>query len=635
MKEWKLLEPIKVGNKVLRNRIVMPPMETRLSNFDGSSTEKLAEHYGRRAQGGASMIIVESTFIDNKSSRGSLVSSGLSSDHHIAGKYLVSQAIKEQGAIAIIQICHAGRQARVSATGLQPVAPSDVPYGGVEPHVLTIPEIIEIEDFFADAAERAKISGFDGVEIHGAHGYLITEFLSPYTNKRSDEYGGTPEKRGTFPRNIINKVRAKVGKDFILGFRISGAEFVDGGLTIEDTTAFVKTIENDIDYINVSAGIYETMATHLITPMYIPQAPIADLAAKMKEAVNIPVIAVGALNTEIGEKLLQENKADIIAFGRSLLVDPDLPTKIKENRIEDIKPCMRGHEGCVSLFFAGCPIRCELNPQVGRDKEYEVKKAENPRNVVVIGGGMAGMEAARLADEMGHKVTLFEKSSELGGHFIEATEPDFKKEGRGVVSWAKTQLKKSNVDVKMNQVATSDTIKAIKPDVVIVATGSDYIRLPIDGIHKALSPDVVLFDSDKAKDTVAIIGGGLIGSETALHLATKNKKVAIFEMRGDIVLEDEPLSQAAIKMKLSENNVDVHTNAKVLKILEDGILFESNGEESKFDAKTVVFATGLGSRPTVEFDNIAPQVFKIGDAVAGRKIFNALHDAWFAVRNIK
>ncbi len=635
MKEWKLLEPIKVGNKVLRNRMVMPAMETRLSNFDGTSTDKLAQHYGRRAQGGASMVIVESTFVDNKSSRGSMVSSGLSSDHHIASKYLVAQAIKEHGAVAVIQICHGGRQARPSATGLQPVAPSNVPYDGVEPHVLTIPEIIEIENSFADAAERAKIAGFDGVEIHGAHGYLITEFLSPYTNKREDEYGGTPEKRGAFPRNIINKVREKVGKDFIVGFRISGAEFVEGGLTIEDTTAFVKTIQKDIDYINVSAGIYETMATHLIMPMYIPQAPIVDLADKMKKAVDIPVIAVGAINTEIGENLLQEGKADLIAFGRSLLADPDLPTKIKENRPEDIKPCMRGHEGCVSLFFAGCPIRCELNPQVGRDKEYEVKKVDSPRNVVVIGGGMAGMEAARLADEMGHKVTLFEKTKELGGHFIEATEPEFKKEGRAVITWAKTQIEKSKIDVRMNQTVTSDVIKAMNPDVVIVASGSHYVRVPIEGFDKALSPDTALMDTSKAKGNVAIIGGGLIGTETALHLAMKNKKVAIFEMSEKIELGDEPLSKAALQLKLDENNVEIHTNAEVLKILDDGIIYSRNGVEAKYDAETSIFATGLVPNPTEEFDNIAPQVFKIGDAIAGRKIFNTFHEAWFAVRNIK
>lgn len=634
MSQWNLLEPIKVGNKVLRNRMVMPAIETRLSNMDGTSTKVMAEHYGARARGGASMIIVENTFVDNKASRSSLVSSGISSDHHIASKYLVSEAIKEHGAVAILQLSHGGRQARIGATEYHAVAPSNVPYAGNEPISLTVPEIKEIEDSFADAAFRAKEAGFDGVEIHGAHGYLICSFLSPCTNKRDDEYGGTAEKRGVFPRNIIKKVREKVGKDFIIGYRISGAEFVDGGLTIEDTIAFAKTIENEVDYIHVSAGNYESMATHMIAPLYVKQGYIIDLAAEMKKAVNIPVIGVGAMNVELGEKALRENKADIIAYGRPLLADPEIPNKLIEGRTEDIRPCMRGHEGCISLFFKGCPVRCEVNPQVGRDKEYEISRTNDPKNLIVIGGGMAGMEAARVADKMGHKVTLFEKSNLLGGRFLEATEPEFKKEGRGVLEWLKTQIDKSGVEVRMNQEITGQMIKDMKTDAVIVATGSDYIRLPIEGMEKAISPNEILFDVNKAEGSVAIIGGGLIGCETALHLAQSNKKVGVFEMREDIALDDEPLSQIALKTKLAECDVDIHTNSKVVQILDDGVFYIQDGEEAKYEADTVVFATGLGSIPTEEFNNVAPRVIKIGDAVQGRKIFNCFHEAWSAVRSI-
>ncbi len=635
MNNWKLLEPTKIGNKTLRNRIVLPPIETRLSNLDGTASEIMAQHYGRRAKGGVGMVVVESTFVDDKASRSSFASSKLSTGNHIASKYLVANAIKEAGAVAVIQINHGGRQANPEAAGGQPVAPSNVGYAGNEPHVLTKSEIIEIEDAFAAAAERAKLAGFDGVEIHGAHGYLILSFLSPFTNKREDEYGGSVEKRRTFPTNIINKIRKRVGEDFIVGYRISGAEFVEDGLTIEDTSAFVKSVQDKIDYIHVSAGVYESMAFHMISPLYVDRAPIVHLAAKMKEVVDIPVIAVGSLGPKEGEQALQKGEADLISFGRPLLADPDLPRKLSENRLEDIKPCVRGNEGCISLFFKGCPIRCEVNPQVGRDKEYEVVKTNDPRNIVVIGGGIAGMEAARLADEMGHKVTLFEKTNEFGGRFLEATEPSFKTEGRGVVNWAKTQLEKSTVDIRMNTEASPEMIKDIKPDAVIIATGSDYIKLPIKGIEKAVSADKVLLDPSLAGEKTAIIGGGLIGSETSLYLAEKGKKTGIFEMREDIAMEDEPLSQITLKTRLAENNVDINLNSKVVEILDDGIIFSQNGKEQKYVADKVVFATGLAPIPNKQFENLAPQIFKIGDAVQGRKIFECFHEAWYAVRNIK
>ena len=639
MKSLKLVQPLQIGIHTLRNRMIMPAVETRLSNMDGSATDRFVDWYGARAKGGAAMVIVENSFVDNKSSRSSLVSSGISSDHHIASKYLVAQAIKEQGAVAILQLSHGGRQARKGATAFDAVAPSNVPCKVTQrtPHVLSIEEIVAIEDAFADAAERAQLAQFDGIEIHGAHGYLICSFLSPYTNKRTDAYGGTPEKRGTFARNIIRKIRERVGKNFIVGYRISGEEGVEGGLTIEETTAFAKSIENDVDYMNVSGGNYETMATKMIAPLYIPQGYLIDAAAKMKATLSIPVIAVGGLDAELGEKVLAENKADLIAYGRALIADPDLPNKVMEGRLDDIKPCMRGHEGCISLFFDGCPIRCEVNPQAGREKEYAVKKTENPRNVVVIGGGPAGMEAARLADEMGHKVTLFEKNDHLGGRFAEATVPHFKEEPRRVLHWLIRQLEKSTVEVNMNQVISRNFIKAMRPDVVIVATGSDYIRLPIKGMDYAIPPNAVLTDLSKAKGRIAIIGGGLIGSELALHLAQNNRQVGVFEMREAIAIETEPLSQTALSLKLAEKNVDIFTSARVLEITPNSVRYSKDGKDEVYHADTFIYATGLRSHPTDEFDDdtLAPQVFKIGDAVRARKIFYCFNDAWFAVRNIK
>lgn len=636
----KLLEPLKVGNYTFKNRMVMAPMESRLSNPDGSSTREMVDYYAERAKGGVAAIILENTFVDEKASRSSLVSSGIANDHMIASKYLVANAIKENGAVAIIQLSHGGRQANPGATGLDCVGPSDIACQVTQrvPHQLTIDEIIEIEDAFAEAARRAKQAGFDGVEIHGAHGYLVCSFLSPYTNNRTDEYGGSLENRGLFARNIIAKIRAKVGADFIVGFRISGSEFVEGGLSIEESTRFIASVQNDIDYVHVSAGNYESMATSMITPLYIPQAPIIDLAAAMKRAVTIPVIAVGALNAQLGEKALQDEKADLIGFGRVLIADPNLPQKVKNGQLEDIRPCCRGNEGCISLFFSGCPIRCEVNPQAGREKEYRLEKVREPKKIVIVGGGMAGMEAARVADLMGHQVTLFEKSNELGGHFVEATKPEFKVEGLRLLQWLIHQVKQSNIDLKLNCEASIASIKAINPDALIIAVGSSYITLPLPGIEHTLSPDTVLRDVNLTGDEVIVIGGGLIGSETALYLAQSGKKVIIIEMREDIVMDDDPLSAAAVKLCLSEKGVTVHTNATVNRIESNSVYYtDKNGIEHQMNGDSIVAATGLKAcdQEVARFSKLVEQTFIIGDCVKARKIFNCFHEAWFAVRNIQ
>ncbi len=637
---YELLKPVQVGKVEFKNRIVMAPMETRLSTPLGDTTQEMCDYYARRAKGGAAAIIVENTFVDSIASRSSLVSSGLNTDHLIAGKYRLAQAIKDNGAVAILQLSHGGLQANGAAVpGQEALAPSAVAskFVGRMPRALEIDEIEAIEDAFAEAARRAKQAGFDGVEIHGAHGYLICEFLSPYTNKRTDQYGGSLENRARFALNILKKVREKVGDDFLVGFRISGAEYVEGGLTIEDTTQYGKVFEDYIDYIHVSVGNYETMATWMISPMYRPEAAIVDLAAAMKKAVTkCKVITVNALNPETAEKSLRDNSADIVAFGRPLLADPDLPLKLMEDRSEDIRPCMRGHEGCISLFFAGCPIRCEVNAEAGREREYQIHKVQDSKTIVVVGGGMAGMEAARVADEYGHKVILIEKSDVLGGHFIEASEPKFKSGARGVLNFLKRMIEKSNVEVVMNTEATQDIIKSYNPDAVIIALGSKYLVPSLPGIEHTVTADQVLLNQDQYDGKCVVIGGGLVGSETALGLAKEGKDVTILEMLDDIVKQDEPLSQIAIKGELQASNAKVITNAKVTSIGENTVTYVQNGQEYTIEADVKVAALGLQARKddVNNLSGIVKDTYVIGDAVRGRKLFNCTHDAWNVVRKI-
>jgi len=283
--QWKLLEPVTVGGVLLRNRIVMPSMESRLSRPDGSVTKTMIDYYVERARGGVGAIIVENTFVDDKESRSSLSSSGLHNDHMIAGKSDLAEAIKAHGAVALIQISHGGRQCHPGATGRQPVAPSAIPckVTGVMPRELTLAEIEEIQNAFAEAAGRAKQAGFDGVEVHGAHGYLICGFLSPYTNQRTDNYGGRLENRALFALEVISKVREKVGDDVIIGYRMSADEYVPGGLTLEETSRFARMLEEaGVNYVHVSAGIYES-GHHIVPPMYLPKAHLVHLAEGIKK----------------------------------------------------------------------------------------------------------------------------------------------------------------------------------------------------------------------------------------------------------------------------------------------------------------------------------------------------------------
>lgn len=631
----KLLEPICVGKYIFKNRIVMPAMETRLNTLQGDVTNEMVDYYAERARGGAAAIIVENTFVDNKESRSSLISSGLYTDHLIRGKGLLAEAIKDNGAAAIIQLSHGGRQANGKANPLQPAAPSAVMCKATQrmPRPLSISEIIQIEDAFAEAAARSKLAGFDGVEIHGAHGYLICSFLSPYTNQRTDEYGGSPENRARFALNILKKVRAKVGDGFIVGIRLSGSEFIEGGITIEDTCAFVPLIDSLVDYYHMSGSIYESAPLHNITAMYLPGGEYVPFAEAVKKVTAKPVITVGSLDAKMGEEILQDGRADIIALGRALIADPDIPNKLMQNKPEEIRPCCRGNEGCLSGFYRGVAIRCEVNPACGRERAFRITKTAGKKKIVIAGGGVAGMEAARVADKMGHQVILLERSGRLGGHLIEGGKPDFKYKMSDFLDWLSLQIQKSGVEVRLNTSATPELIRGLQPDALIIAVGSHYADPPIPGIGCTLHADKVLLEEMDAK-RVVVIGGGLVGAETALFLAGQGKQVTIIEMLGEIVPDHEPGAKAALLFRLQEENVQIYTGQKVAQITPEGVVCESG---LKVDCDMVVNATGLSAncREAAALSGIVENTYVIGDCFAARKIYNATHEAWKTVLKIE
>ena len=632
--KWKLLEPIKVGTISLRNRIVMAPMLTCLAAPDGSVTTEAIEYYSERAKGGVGAIITEFSYVDDEESKVREHQLGVYSDHLIPGIGKLAEAIKNNGARAIFQICHAGRQTSKSVMGRRPVAPSAIPYYGEMPRELTIAEIEEIQTAFAEAASRAKQGGFDGVEVHGCHGYLISQFVSPYSNKRCDRYGGSLADRALFALETVRKLRAKVGSRFIVGYRMNGDDYVPDGITLEEVSEFAEMLEEaGVDYIHVSGGTGESLQ-YIVQPMYIEQACYVHLAEVVKKAVKIPVITAGSHTIETAEEALREGKADLVAFGRTLIADPDMPKKLASGLIEDIRPCIRGNEGCTSNVRRDQALRCEVNPAAGREARFKVVPVKSKKRVVVIGGGIAGIEAARLAALRGHEVILIEKGERLGGHLIEASVPEFKNQVKQLLNWSMNQLHKHKITIQLMTEATPKLVSRLHPDALIVAVGSEFIVPNMPGIDKPMvvTPDQVLLGTKPVGKRTVVVGGNLVGCETALYIKEEfRKQVIIIEMLSEILAGVNSDIKKALTNRLEKAGIEVLVGHCLKEIIDLGVACVHNKRQRvNIGADTVVLATGLRARRKLaeKFKGLAPEVRVIGDCIEARKIYNAFEEAW-------
>ena len=537
-----LSSPAKIGNVTLKNRILKAPQSSGMNNKDGTVSERAIRYYSDQAKGGAGAIIVEYAYVDEIGSKSAHCHLGISSDEHIPGLSWLAECIRENGAVPAIQIEHCGRQ---KFLGTQPIcAASALPWPklwnqyGVQsvPHVLTIEEIQDIVHAFGDAARRAKTAGFEIVEIHGAHGYLLTNFFSPHTNHRTDLYGGSLENRMRIYLEIARDVRKKVGPDMAVTIRLSGTDYEPDGFPIEDTIELAKALEKEgIDAFHISGGDHHTMI-HQVSPMAINVCHNVWAAEAIKKHVHVPVIASGSITLpEYAEEILASGKGDFVGLGRPLWADPEWPNKACSDHPEDIRPCIRCNEGCLErTFFNYKAVTCAVNPQISREGELKIKPAEKPRTIAVIGAGAAGMEAARVAKLRGHDVTIFEEKPIDGGLLNEAAAPEFKADIRPLMKYQATQIKKLGIPVIRKRAEMADLEDY---DAVICATGSTPIIPRIPGVDKPIAVDCLsaINGAKPVGERVIVIGGGLVGSETALDLAENGHKVTLVEMQPQIM----------------------------------------------------------------------------------------------------
>ena len=589
-----LNSPLRIGTETLRNRLVMAPMCAMYAAADGSASQQLIEYYRARAAGGVGMVIVELTFVDDLGSRAFHAQLGAHSDLMIPGLNELAEAIRSEGAVAGIQLAHSGAQRVISDPPV--VAPSPIPWmrGKRVPEELTTADIDELIENHIAAAKRVADAGFDLIEIHGAHGYLVNTFLCPTLNRRSDRYGGSFENRLRFPLEIVRGIKAEVGDNCLVSMRLNGDDQLDGGLGIEQYIEVAKILQDaGLDVLHASAGTYRVMEQR-ITPMYLPEGPFLSYAKAFTQALDVPVIASGTLHDlETNERLVKNKEVDMVSLARPLFADPRLPRKLFSNRRHDIIPCIRCNT-CLAREQGGARGRCAVNPETGREFKPHIPAAKKPRRVVIVGAGPAGIQAAISASQRGHHVELVDRADRLGGQLALASNLDFKSTLKPLLAHYERRISQSDVALRL-ETDFLEIQPSIEPqDIVVCAIGSNIPVPPefLDATTQVISATRAIEQPGMLGDEVTVVGANLLGVETAMYMGQLGLKVQLLEQESSYSKDVNLINQFALPELLERSSVNLHFETKLEFSSDGGFQAVKGNSASSLNATSVVLAYG-------------------------------------------
>ena len=595
-----IFEPLTVKRTTFKNRVIMPPMGSNLATFTGEVSEDMKKYYGLRARGGTALITVENACIDYPLATNGTKQLRIDKNQFIPGLYELTERIHAYGALASIQLNHAGASAYPERLqGLQSVSASSVPSkeGNPAPRPLTKQEILNIVTKYAEAAQRAVQAGFDMVEIHGGHSYLLDQFLSPLYNKRTDEFGGSHENRARFAHLVIEAVRSAVGKWIPISFRISADEFIDGGNTLDDTLKLLEYIQPEVDIINVSAAVNDSIQ-YQIDKCDLPDGWRAYLSQAVKDKFSKPVILSGNIrNPEIADQLLADGKTDFLAIGRGLIADPDWARKAQSGRANYIRKCISCNIGCADHRISKSqPLRCTVNPDLIYGEAYKKNNVTRDLHVVVIGGGTSGLETACTAAEAGCRVTLIERERELGG--LARKIARFPEKSRIEDFPAYLEQRAShlpNLTIKCGTTATKKMLIELKPDILYAATGSKPMLPPIEGLRELTDAEgtqiksiygfmdnIPYFEQNAAGKNVAIIGCGAVGLDVMEFFTLRKAHVTMIEMMPSFGKDADVVSKSTFKELLATHPVDMHLGTALQKVCPNKFIASHDGHLAEY-----------------------------------------------------